>query len=495
MNNVNEALSQVAAASPVDPVQVFAKVTLDDMVIGIDTRHVVSALPRPASLARLQRREGALEGVFTLNGQVVPLVDLRCWMDGQDADEQRPVPGQVMVLHAEGATLGLAIDAVNGLLRLPQSSIRQVHRDNAEDGFFHSVGVTADGELISLLDPVRLMRQTSVWADSNGQVSAIGMSDHRSGTDLKAAARIEWTPPQVLVRIGATTLGADAAVVAEVCKLPALQQLALGTSGLSGMMDWRGYHVPVLKPDSAIGITRSSASAASLVMVLAWEGRYAAFPVDSVVGVRQFDCRCVQAPVDAGFCNHGFLRGAVRLEDDTPGLLIDGTALLERYGLSGLSNATASRRHEIAKTSLLDQQAYVIFDAGTPWALPLSCVDGVIAFPSDFRPLPGDNNLSSGSCTWRGRMLPVIALDKTQRNMASENTCLIIVRHQDRVAGLHVNGLTTLIPAKSGTLTTIGLPGLGRVNILTAAGKRQSPSYRILGLDSLPFYLGSAASL
>nr|WP_314621599.1 chemotaxis protein CheW [uncultured Noviherbaspirillum sp.] len=488
MNNANEAFSQGGAVSPVDRIRVFAKVTLDDMLIGIDTRHVVSALSRPTSLTRLPRRQGALEGAFTLNGQVVPLVDLRGWMEGQDADEQRPVPGQVMVLRAEGATLGLAIDAVNGLVRLPESSIRQVHHDNAEAGLFHSVGVTCDGQLISLLDPARLMRQTNAWADNIGQAGVAGMSDQNIGADLNAATRIEWTPSQVLVRIGTSTLGADAAVVAEVCKLPSLQQLVRGTSHLSGMMNWRGYHVPVLKPDSIIGNISVPASAASLVMVLAWKGRYVAVPVENVLGVRQFDCRCVQAPADVGLPNHGFFQGAVQLEDNTPALLIDGHVLLKRYGLDGLSSAIAGRQHEMAETRPLNPQAYVIFDAGTPWALPLSCVENVIAFPSDFRPLPDHHNLSSGSCTWRGRMLPVVDLDKNPTNIAPENSYLIIIRYQNRVAGLRVNSITSLIPANSVTLTSISLPRLGRVNILTAAGGKPSPSYRILKLDSLPFY-------
>jgi len=91
------------------PALTLVHVRLGELAIGVDARFVLHALPRPARLARLPRSHGAIDGVFMEGERTVPLVDLRTWM-GVPPDPAAP-PGHVLVLGAEGRTIGLAIDA------------------------------------------------------------------------------------------------------------------------------------------------------------------------------------------------------------------------------------------------------------------------------------------------------------------------------------------------------------------------------------------------
>ena len=60
----------------------YARVEIGTLHLAVNTRHVVQAIPRPAQLTLLPRGKGALAGVFSHRGQVVPLVSLDRWLHG-----------------------------------------------------------------------------------------------------------------------------------------------------------------------------------------------------------------------------------------------------------------------------------------------------------------------------------------------------------------------------------------------------------------------------
>lgn len=487
MSQTVATLPQVAAEPSIKP-RVFTKVAIGDMQIGIDVRHVVFAHQRPATLTRLPRSEGALDGVFTLQGQVVPLVDLRRWMD-KKAIEDLVEPALVMVLQSDGATVGLAVDAVKGLVRLPASSVRQVHHDEAEDGFFHSVGMLDDGGLISLLDPARLMTQTQAWvANACGEDSSNGVSGCGPGGLSTRVHHGASTKSQVLVRIGATVVGVEVTLVAEVRQMPPLQQLALGVSVLRGMMHWHGHHVPVLDPDKVAGIAHPTADTAPLVMVLAYEGRYAALPIDSVLAVRQFPYAVIQRPEDAGLDADSCFVGLTNLEDKSPVLLINARILLDHYAMDGLPSSAASAL-SVAKVPAPDPLAYVVFAADPSWALPLNCMEEIIPLPADFCLLPGRNRSTAGNCTWRGRLLPIVDVrGSSVGDPLPAHQRVIVVHNGERFAGLWVDEVTALLPSNSAHQTRLTIPGAGQVQMLTVGKHETRRSYRILNLAHLPFF-------
>ena len=137
------------AVADADPWCTYAQIEVAGLRVAIAAEFVRQAVPRPDKVARLPRSHGALEGVFKLRGQVVPIVDLRPWM-GLTADSHPP---HVMVLGTHDRVVGVATDAIHGLLRLRASRVQAVHRDGSAEGFFHSVlSETEDSELISVLD-------------------------------------------------------------------------------------------------------------------------------------------------------------------------------------------------------------------------------------------------------------------------------------------------------------------------------------------------------
>jgi chemotaxis signal transduction protein len=467
-----------------DEFHTLAQVELGGTLVGIPAGCVVRALPRPAPLAQLPRAGAAIDGVFSDGGQLVPLVDLRRWMAGGSAGD---VPPLVMVLDADGRSLGLAVDAVRGLVRVPAARVRQVHHDDAPDEFFHSVATLDDGvSLISLLDPLRLMSQVRVWAPSE---SSTGRGQIGAEHEGPAAAALF-----ALVRIAGSLVAFDTNHVGEVVHSPSVQPLDLGGSEVAGILRLRGQQVPMLAGPGTLGLPGSAtASRGGLALLLSDGSRAVALPIDAVHAVQPIDAAAIQPAHDAGLAADAFFRGVVRNSDGENVLLLDSERLLATFAAPGLSAKAAqdsagggSRR----KDSLA--QAHIVVQAGQEWAISMSSVHEITSLPDDFEMLPSAGQSVAGSAGWRGRSLPVLDLRGAAGRVDRRRTRMVVVQHGERHAALLADDLTALLPSNAATHSRFKVAGGGLVDMLTVASTGARKSYRVMDLGALPFFAGTS---
>jgi chemotaxis signal transduction protein len=462
-----------------DPLLSFAQVALGELAIGIDTRHVVRAVARPPRLTRLPRSHGAIDGVFADGAQAIPVVDLRKWMGEPADDAPAQAPSQVLVLGAEGRMIGLAIDAVRGLVRAKASQLRRIHHEDTEDDFFHSVVPSGDGALLSLLDPLRLMERVRAWT----------AADEPEGAALDEGVKESAAPaPQMaLVRIGATLLALPASLVAQVLERPPAQPVLGSGRELLGMMVWRGGHLPLLDLAAVLGL---DAGAAPLAMVLADGGMQVALPIDEVAAVRPLPAQASVAAGEAGIAHP--LVGGVALQDDGERiLLLDGGALLRAYATPGLAQQEAGA--DSAGGSGQRAAAHVVVDAGRRWAIPMSALEEILPLPAGPGEIGGGDGLPS-TFAWRGRSLPLVDLREPREGGKDGGPQrLVVARHGARHAALRVNDVVELLPAQLGELLQFQLAGGARMRMITvgqnAVGQASArTSYTVLDLGALPCF-------
>jgi len=454
-----------------DPLLAFAQVALGDLAIGIDTRHVVRALARPSTLARLPRSHGAIDGVFSDGAQAIPVVDLRKWM-GEAADEP---PAQILVLGTQGRCVGLAIDAVRGLVRARTSQLQRVHHGDVDDDFFHSIAPAADGSLLSLLDPLRLMERVQAWTASAG--------GEAFQTEIAAAAP---APVQALVRIGAAVLALPAAMVAQVLDRPEAQPLLGAGRELLGMIQWRGRHVPLVDLGVLLGL---ESGPAPLVAIVAQDDLLVALPIDEVVAVRPLPAGSAAASGEAGI-DHPMVRAIALLGDEAEQqrvLQIDAGALLRTHAAPGLSLQEHSGN--ASGTSAKRAPAHVVFDAGRRWAIRMAALEAILPLPET---TDGDTD-AMPTFAWRGRSLPLLDLREASDDA---HACqgpqrVLIVRHADRHAALRVHDVVELLSANTGELLQFQAAGGARVRMITVGEGAKRTSYPVLDLDTLPFFTRS----
>lgn len=446
----------------------FAQVELGGMIIGVPTECVLRVVPRPAVLTVIPRSHDAIDGVFRDGMQIVAVADLRKWMQTPPAGAD--TPAQVMLLSVAGRTIGLAVDAVRGLVRLPAARVSRIHRDACADGFFHSVGVRDDGALLTLLDPSVLIDQVGAWAPE---------------ADLSAtvvdAEVVHDTSIQALVRIGTAIFGFPATMVGEIVTRVTLAPLGLGSGQVTGTTHWRGRLTPVIDPARTV---LAAAGGNALTVVLAHDGLTLAFPVDEVLAVRTFSAAQIQDAATAGL-EAGVYAGYATEESGRRILLVDGPALLARYAVLGLDGSTARVKSTgPARTPL---PAHVVYDIGQLCAAPMHALREIVPLPADYAASPDLATGIDGQCAWRGRTLPVIDLRTPDARTSTDSVRLMVVHHNEREVGLLVKDVIALLPANAGERLRFTMPGGQAMHMITVGSADQRKSYQVLDMETLPY--------
>jgi purine-binding chemotaxis protein CheW len=81
----------------------------------------VREIIRPPPVTQVRKGPKYVEGVISLRGSVIPIVDLRRRFEIGSAElPQR----RIIIMIVEGRALGLMVDAVTEVVRVPRSSIR-----------------------------------------------------------------------------------------------------------------------------------------------------------------------------------------------------------------------------------------------------------------------------------------------------------------------------------------------------------------------------------
>ena len=128
---------------------------LEDSSYGLDIQ-VVREINRLVTVTPIPKAPAYVEGIINLRGEVVPVVNL-----GQRFDLARTEHGtdsRIVVVEANGYTLGLVVDEVSEVLRLPQSDIEpatNMATTGIDLGFVEGVG-KVDERMILIIGPALL---------------------------------------------------------------------------------------------------------------------------------------------------------------------------------------------------------------------------------------------------------------------------------------------------------------------------------------------------
>ncbi len=126
----------------------------------------VQEIIRHMDLARVPRTPDFVDGVINLRGRVIPVLDLRKRFglpEGERTNETR-----IIVVDVDNRTVGLKVDAVSEVLRLPADTVEPPPSlvTGIESDYIRGVG-KLDGRLIILLDVAKILTRTEKDALGN----------------------------------------------------------------------------------------------------------------------------------------------------------------------------------------------------------------------------------------------------------------------------------------------------------------------------------------
>lgn len=115
----------------------------------------VQEIIRMTAITHLPKASEFVEGVINLRGRVIPIVDLKKLFDL--AATKRDEKSRIVVVEVDGQVVGLTVDNVSEVLRLPASAIDPPpHVAGVDNGFLTGVG-KLEQRLLMLLDLERLV--------------------------------------------------------------------------------------------------------------------------------------------------------------------------------------------------------------------------------------------------------------------------------------------------------------------------------------------------
>jgi purine-binding chemotaxis protein CheW len=143
---------------------------LNEEAYGVDISQVREII-RMQEITRVPRAPEFIEGVINLRGKVIPVVDLRTRfsMPGTErTDEHR-----IVVVDVSGQDIGMVVDAVTEVSRIPSSSIEPPSNVITTNDSEYLTGIVkTDEKLIILLDITKVISDADVDALEDVQQSA-----------------------------------------------------------------------------------------------------------------------------------------------------------------------------------------------------------------------------------------------------------------------------------------------------------------------------------
>ncbi|SHK06568.1 purine-binding chemotaxis protein CheW [Roseomonas rosea] len=285
---------------------------------------VVAVARLPEEVTAVPRTGQAMLGVTAFRGGLLPLVSPHALL-GLPAGEMDAGRGRVLVVRMGRAAVGLVVDRMTAILRLPESAIDPVPpvlTRGAGEARVEAIGRLDGGRrLVSVLSPARLFDdQTAsrILADAR---EAEGMA----GTVGEAAEQF------VVFRLGEEHYGLPIAAVDEVARRPeSLTRIPRAPAFVEGVMNLRGSVVPVIDQRRRFGTAGVAEGRGRRIVVVTLEGLRAGFAVDAVTEVLSLPVAALApAPELAAGEATVFDRIATVERDGRMILLIEPKALLD----------------------------------------------------------------------------------------------------------------------------------------------------------------------
>ncbi|MBF0506822.1 MAG: chemotaxis protein CheW [Nitrospirae bacterium] len=116
----------------------------------------VQEINRMKEITKVPNAPSCVEGVINLRGKVMPVIDLRkkFGLESKENDAQ----SRIMIMDVQGITMGLVVDGVSEVLRIPSDIVDPTPPMASEAGAEFIMGIAKlEERLIILLDMDRLI--------------------------------------------------------------------------------------------------------------------------------------------------------------------------------------------------------------------------------------------------------------------------------------------------------------------------------------------------
>ncbi|GJI87339.1 chemotaxis protein W [Rugamonas sp. R1(2021)] len=403
----------------------------------------------PDKVSALPLSPKFLEGVFTLRGAVIPVVNLgRVFSaDARGAEAS----DKIAILDFQGVLVGILFHATGEILRVRREQRSTLSYANGDaHGVVAGTILLSDGaRLVQVLDPAALVRIENV-----PQVLAL------QGAGRQAAQRSQGERRQcVSFRVGASSFAFEMSAIQEIIRVPELQASILNSALCLGRINFRGSQVAVVDFTALLSAapTTRELHADQRIVIARIDDATIGFLVDSVDSIVNFYSEELMAIPLLSKARAGMFGGCIA----KPGLgdiiflnhreIFSSTEIQEmRTGHANLypkdQTGTTPARQQDAKRS--QRQVYITFALENTYAVEIKQVREIIDFSDDITRPPGMPDFMRGMLNLRQQMISVIDLRSLYRMPALEHSGqakILVIERGEELYGLMVDAVENIM--------------------------------------------------
>lgn len=242
----------------------------------------------PEQIVQVPHAQAHVLGVMTLRNRLLPLVALRRMfaLPEQSANEQ----SRIVVVSIRGASVGIVVDNVNEVLRVPRRNVETMPALLARDGDMADITDIcrlSDGKrLVSIVSTENLFRHSAI-KEALSTVTATDANSTRTRTADDAERNQAGDDEQVVVfRLGTEEFGVPIDSVQEIVRVPeTLTHVPKAPAAVEGVINLRGTVLPVVDLRRRLGLPTVERNDGQRIVVFLIRGVRTGFIVDAVAEV------------------------------------------------------------------------------------------------------------------------------------------------------------------------------------------------------------------
>ncbi len=455
--------SDIAAAAireAASATELFGSFFLGDDEFALPANSIREVVNYPEKVVAIPLSPVYLEGVFTLRGNVIPVLNLGRIFD-PDAGAAE-LAHKVAIIDHQQIKIGIAFHSTGEILRVraQQRSYLQ-YRDSASHGVICGTIRLDDGaRLLQILDAAALISIENV-----PQVQAMKSAGRQVETNhfhLQAERR-----QCVSFKAGGTAFAFEMNAIREIISVPELKSSVLTSKLCIGRINLRGQVVAVVDFSVLLALhggaaTASAAALSERRIVIARIGEASiGLLVDSVDNIFSFFPGEVLPIPLLSKARAGMFAGCIQKEGIGAILFLNHQEIFSSAEIGDLTRGhsnlyhqeetTASSQPQTARGKRADsvgRKVYITFSIGSVYALEIRKIREIIDFSGDMIKPPGMPPFVAGVLNLRRQMVTIIDL-RCLYGMAPLADCtaakIVVIERGDERFGLMVDAVENIV--------------------------------------------------
>lgn len=391
--------------------------------LAVPVDQVREVVPCPAKMGPCFGSHPALIGSIGVRGDVIPVVDVTVLLGFAEATG---TGGTIVVLRKDDVLLGLRIDTVSGLYRIPVSAVRELVDSGGASRLVDRAFVREE-HLVGILDPDTLFAMPGL---------PLVRCQPRGGD----SATLARSRPFVLVTVAGVDFAIDSHLVESTAPAVGLTRCAVPAPGWARIVNYLGRDVRVFDQLATLGLDGATPedSPGPVILLRIAPGQLVGWHVESVRSVARIaDDR--RGPVPAGLAQRSSLFAGIATDPaGGQNLVLDSDAVRADPAIKAMAALcrapaeAAGRTTTLASAGAKSDNAFLIFDTGGRLlATPLDAIREVVPF----RGLSSRVEDHTGLCgltDHRGAPISVYAIEA---GLAPEAAKLLIIAREEEGQG------------------------------------------------------------